>query len=456
MQIKNKIKGLLFLFALVSFLACKEETKKQSLKYTCPMASDSVFSNTPGKCPKCGMDLVLVEEAHLHHTDEPIAKQDTSKHYVCPMHPQVQTEGPGTCPICGMELEKIKSPLEAKAVSLNTLLKPANQQVIANVPMIHMMERAENIEMAAYGFVTYDSRHVGTVSSNFSGRIDRLYIKYRYQPIHKGQLIMDVYSPEIVTAEEELLFLLKNDTNNTTIINAAKEKLYLLGMSSEQLNEIIRNGKPAYRISILSKYNGHIHESNSLGMNNSTAPEMPVPPTLTEALSIKEGMYIQKGQNIFSVFDPDRAWVLLNIFPDQVSMIKLGNQVHIVPESNPNSDFKAKIDYIEPVYRTGNKTLTVRIYFDNANLKIPMGSQVSATIFAGNRSANWLPEEAVLSMGLDKVVFVRTGESFKARKIATGISNKHLIQVLSGLDKTEAVAANAQFLVDSESFIKTN
>jgi Cu(I)/Ag(I) efflux system membrane fusion protein len=81
---------------------------------------------------------------------------------------------------------------------------------------------------------------------------------------------------------------------------------------------------------------------------------------------------------------------------------------------------------------------------------------VKATIFAGDRSANWLPEEAVLSLGLEKVVFVRTGEAFMARKIETGITNKHLVQVLSGLEKTEAVAANAQYLVDSESFIKTN
>ena len=96
------------------------------------------------------------------------------------------------------------------------------------------------------------------------------------------------------------------------------------------------------------------------------------------------------------------------------------------------------------------------MYFDNSAFKIPIGSQVKATVFAGDRSANWLPEEAVLSLGLDKVVFVREGESFAARKIETGIINKHLIQVLNGLDKNEAVAANAQYLVDSESFIKTN
>ena len=137
-------------------------------------------------------------------------------------------------------------------------------------------------------------------------------------------------------------------------------------------------------------------------------------------------------------------------------MVKVGDKVRITPEVAPQKDFRAALSYIEPFYRDGSKTLSARIYFDNSALKIPVGSQVKATVFAGNRNASWLPEEAVLSLGLDKVVFVRTGESFAARKIGTGIINKHLIQVLSGLQKNEAVAANAQYLVDSESFIKTN
>jgi Cu(I)/Ag(I) efflux system membrane fusion protein len=167
-------------------------------------------------------------------------------------------------------------------------------------------------------------------------------------------------------------------------------------------------------------------------------------------------MYVQKGQNIFAVYNPNRAWALLNIFTGQAAMVKVGNKVRITPETNPADDFRASISYIEPVYRAGSKTVTARVYFDNSTYRIPIGSQVKATIFAGDRSANWLPEEAVLSLGLEKVVFVRTGEAFMARKIETGITNKHLVQVLSGLEKTEAVAANAQYLVDSESFIKTN
>lgn len=453
----HKLKWLASITITVLFIACNNGNKKAAVMYTCPMPQDSVFSDKPGKCPKCGMDLVLMEDHSMHSglnmTDN---SMDSAKGYTCPMHPNVHSDTAGACPVCGMQLEKVKSALEPKAVSLNTLLKPSNRQVIANVPMIHMMAREEDIEMESYGFITYDTRQTGVISSNFAGRIEKLYVKYRYQKITKGQRIMDIYSPELLTAQENLLFLLKNDPENTMLINAAKQKLYLLGMSNQQLNDVIKTGKPSYKVSVFSHYSGHIHESNSAGLNSNQAGTMRPLAVTTEELSVKEGMYVQKGQNIFSVYNPNRAWALLNIFTGQAALVKTGNKVRVRPETDPASDFRAAIDYIEPVYRDGSKTVTARVYFDNSSYKIPIGSQVKATIFAGDRSANWLPEEAVLSLGLDKVVFVRTGEAFIARKIETGITSKHLVQVLSGLEKTEAVAANAQYLVDSESFIKTN
>jgi len=445
-----------FAFA-VFFIACNSGNEKATVMYTCPMPQDSVFSDKPGKCPKCGMDLVLMENHSMHSGhDMSDSSMVITKGYTCPMHPHVQSDTAGTCPTCGMQLEKVKSPNEPKAVSLNTLLKPSNQQVIANVPMVHMMAREEDIEMESYGFITYDTRQTGIISSNFSGRIEKLYVKYRYQKISKGQRILDIYSPELLTAQENLLFLLKNDPENMMLINASKQKLYLLGMGNQQVSNVIKTGKPSYKVSVFSNYSGHIHESNSTGMGINQPEAMQQLAVTTEELSVKEGMYVQKGQNIFAVYNPNRAWALLNIFTGQAAMVKVGNKVRITPETNPADDFRASISYIEPVYRAGSKTITARVYFDNSTYRIPIGSQVKATIFAGDRSANWLPEEAVLSLGFEKVVFVRTGEAFMARKIETGITNKHLVQVLSGLEKTEAVAANAQYLVDSESFIKTN
>lgn len=459
---KTKVHKWMFAFFIAVFVfACNNKSKtagKTADQYTCPMPRDSFFSNKPGKCPKCGMELVKMENHTPHAEQEAMGSvAENIKGYTCPMHPKVHSDTAGNCPICGMQLEKIKSASEPKAVSLGALLKPVNQQVIASVPMVHMMDREENIEMESYGFVSYDTRQVAVISSNVSGRIEKLYVQYRFQKVNKGQKVLDIYSPELMTAQKNLLFLLRNDPENETLITAARQKLLLLGMSNQQLNTVLETGKAAYTVSVYSNYSGHIHESNLTGnMIKTKGSGMENISLTTEELSIKEGMYVQKGQNVFSVFNPGKAWAVLNIFTGQAAMVKVGDKVRIIPETDPKKDFRAAINYIEPFYREGSKTASVRVYFDNSILKIPIGSQVKATVFAGNRSANWLPEEAVLSLGLDKVVFVRTGETFSARKIETGIINKHLIQVLSGLNKNEAVAANAQYLVDSESFIKTN
>ena len=126
---------------------------------------------------------------------------------------------------------------------------------------------------------------------------------------------------------------------------------------------------------------------------------------ITEELSLKEGMYLQKGQSVFTVFNPDRAWAILNIYGENQALVKVGNTVRVVPETAPAKDFRAMIDFIEPFYRKESKTLTARVYFNNNNLKIPIGSQVRATIFGNTKDAYWLPKEAVLSLGIDKVVF---------------------------------------------------
>jgi Cu(I)/Ag(I) efflux system membrane fusion protein len=165
-------------------------------------------------------------------------------------------------------------------------------------------------------------------------------------------------------------------------------------------------------------------------------------------------MYIQQGQSVFTVFNPDRAWALLNIYGDNQSMVKVGNNVRVVPETAPEKDFRASIDFIEPFYRKESKTLSARVYFNNSSLKIPIGSQVKATIFGNTKEAYWLPKEAVLSLGLDKVVFTKSNGGFKAIKINTGIIHNKHIQILNGLTVSDSVAANAQYLMDSESFIK--
>lgn len=342
-----------------------------------------------------------------------------------------------------------------KSTDVNTLLKPPDAFVVSSVPVTSLQKQAEKIEINALGFIAYDTRNIGTISARISGRIEKLYVKYRYEKISAGQKIMDIYSPELLTGQQNLLFLLKNDSLNTGLINAAKQKLLLVGMSNEQLQQVINTRKSLFTISVYSMYSGHIHEAPSMmGKASGTPEEMNNVSLVTEELQLKEGMYVEKGQTVFSVYNPRKAWALLNVYADKQALVKTGDEVSVVPETAPLKKFEGKIDFIEPVFRKENKTTTARVYFNNSKLQIPIGSQVKATIYGNALNADWLPKSAVVSLGLGKVAFVRTNGGFVTRRVETGFENNGKVQILTGLTKDDSVAENAQFLIDSEGFVK--
>ena len=397
-------------------------------------------------------DTVSALSAHLPQTDDS-AKAEV---YTCSMHPQIIRDKPGKCPICNMDLvKKYTDNKKLEGIDLSMLLKPTNGFVISAIPVTTMEKRIENIEVDALGAVAYDTRQVGSISARVAGRIEKLYVRFRYQKVSAGQKIMDIYSPELLTAEQNLLFLLKNDAANTGFINTAREKLLLLGMSDAQLQQVVKTQQPSFTISVYSKYSGHIHEAsgvmNSGGNNPGAMKDINV---TTEELSLKEGMYIQKGQSIFSVYNPSKVWALLNIYADNQGLIKKGNAVHLTAETAPDNGFTGRVDFIEPFFRKENKTLSVRVYFDNSKLQLPVGSQVKAKISGSSQNAAWLPKESIVSLGLDKVVFVKAPGGFMPHIVATGFTNNGKTQILNGLAVTDSVAQNAQFLMDSESFIK--
>ncbi len=399
-------------------------------------------------------DTVASLSAHRHQADDSVRAEV----YTCSMHTQIIRDKPGKCPICGIELvKKSTDNKKIEGIDLSTLLRPTNGYVISSIPVTTLESSTENIEVDALGAVAYDTRQVGTISARVAGRIEKLYVRFRYQKIVVGQKIMDIYSPELLTAQQNLLFLLKNDAGNTSFINTAKEKLLLLGMSGAQLQQVIKTQKPSFTISVYSKYSGHIHEATGvMNSGNNNAGAMKDINVTTEELSLKEGMYIQKGQSIFSVYNPSKVWALLNIYADNQGLIKRGNAVQLTAETAPDNSFAGRVDFIEPFFRKENKTLSVRVYFDNSKLQLPVGSQVKAKISGSPQNAEWLPKESIVSLGLDKVVFVKAPGGFMPHIVATGFTNNGKTQILNGLAVTDSVAQNAQFLMDSESFIKIN
>ena len=180
-----------------------------------------------------------------------------------------------------------------------------------------------------------------------------------------------------------------------------KKNYYYLVFPGEQLQQVINTQKPLFTVSVYSRYSGHIHEAQGKEMSGSivAAPAMNENTSITtQELSLKEGMYLQKGQTVFKVYNPNKVWALLNIYPSDQSFIKVGNKVKIVPEARPDKDFNSSIYFIEPFFRPGSKTLTARVNIDNSVLQLPIGSQVKATIFSNPVNAEWLPKEAVLSL----------------------------------------------------------
>ena len=383
--------------------------------------------------------------------NEEISK--SSIFYTCSMHPQIIRHQPGQCPICGMNLvRKEDSSLEGSNVRLDGLLNPVDEFGLSSVPLTTIKNVREELVIEALGNIQNDTRELATISAKISGRIEKLYVRYRYQMIMPGEKIMEIYSPEITAAGQNLLFILNKDSSNTSMLEAAKQRLLLMGMSRDQLEQLVKFKRVSQTVSVYSDVMGHIHEAGQETMDESSQMES----TSTEPLSIHEGMYVQLGQRIFSLTNPLKAWAVLNIFPENQGLVKAGSTVKIIPEAFPKKAFQAKINFIEPFYNKGNKTLTTRVYFDNSNLRIPIGSQVRANISGAIIDANWLPRDAVLSLGLNEIVFVKTTDGFKAKKINTGIRQKNLIQVINGLAATDSVAINTRYLSDSESLIKIN
>lgn len=385
---------------------------------------------------------------HIHHETKDTTAE-AKPLYTCSMHPDIITDKPGQCPICGMTLTR-------KEVNTNISNDPADTAIkssMNNVPVTTMQQRRGETQIEALGTIQNDTRQLATISAKVSGRIEKLYVRYRYQMIMPGDKIMDIYSPDLATAQQNLLFLLKSDGSNTSLIAAAKQRLMLIGMSDQQLSQLIKNRELSTTISVYSNAMGHIHEAGQERMEASAQNDQSNS-TSTQPLSIREGMYVVAGQQIFSLTNPRKAWAVLSIFPQNQQLVKMGDEVTITPETMPGKVFKAHIDFIEPTFRSGSRTLAARVYFNNYQSGIPIGSQVRATIIKSNPGANWLPQEAIVSLGMNDVAFLKTATGFEARKILTGNKEKNQVQIISGLTATDSVAANAQYFTDSDSFIK--
>jgi Cu(I)/Ag(I) efflux system membrane fusion protein len=341
------------------------------------------------------------------------------------------------------------------AIDLNTVLQPVNSSVVSTVKAI-VPEQKEILEsITADGYLDFDTRTFNNIASRFSGRIEKLYIKYAFHEIHRGQRIFDIYSPELVTAQQDLIFIGKNSPMETQLISAAKQKLLLQGLTNEQVNQVVKTGKAFYSLPVYSPYDGHVHDVAHSQMSGSADQKAATDFSGNLPLAIKEGMYIEKGQTLFNVVDPHRLWAIIKIDRSDMDALKLNQPVNISLPDQPGKLLAGKVNFIEPVLQTGDKTTSIRVYLDNMDHDLKVNSLVKAEIKTGQTKGLWIPRSALVDLGRTQIVWLKKGAAYQAHQVSTGLVNGNEIQITKGLVVTDSLAFNAQYLTDSESFIKT-
>jgi membrane fusion protein, copper/silver efflux system len=380
--------------------------------------------------------------------------EDLADTYTCPMHPTVISDKQGVCPVCNMDLVRKARPREEIQITedLARLIKSPNETVTSKIKTIKGEYLSKELTLEPTGIVTYDPRQVFAIPVRVGGRLEKVYIKNIFQPVRKGMNVAEIYSQELVAAQQELIYLLNQKDKEEALVADSKSKLRLLGASEAQLSELISSRKVQYQFSVFSDHNGYVITDSQpapvapapsgMGMTSQTQP-MPAP------AFIREGNYVTAGQTLFKIVNTNALRIELNVMPAESKLIKAGDSITIT--LHDGGEIKTRIDLVQPFYEPGQEFVTIRVQVPNENLKI--GELVKARLKTKASAAMWIPREALVDLGLDQVVFVKTRNAFKAKRVDVQLQTKAQVAVL-GLSSSDEIAIQAQYLVDSEGFIK--
>jgi Cu(I)/Ag(I) efflux system membrane fusion protein len=388
--------------------------------------------------------------------------------YTCPMHPTVLSDRPGTCPVCGMDLvRKSKEGDEVKITEdLAKLIKSPNETVTASIKTVKGEYRSETINKELLGVVAYDTRNIYMIPARIGGRLEKVYLKYNYQRVTKGMKIAEVYSPELLNAQRELVYLLQNDSDNKRMVDAATSKLVLLGATEEQIKMLTSTKEVLNTFSIFSPYDGYLilnseapraplntstSADSNTGMGMNAVSKQTSEPNLISAESslLREGNYVTNGQTLFRVVNANSIWIEFNIPAEEAFNLTKDAAIEL---SINGKKGKARIDFIEPFTAQTQDFIQIHSYYRGDDLLI--GQLVKGTVLTKTKETLWLPKTAVMDLGINQVVFVKERGQFKARQVETGSRTDDFIEITKGITSGAEVASNAQYLMDSEGFVK--
>lgn len=368
-------------------------------------------------------------------------KERKIKYWQAPMNPSYIRDKPGKSPM-GMDLVPVYEDKEDNTKGGRIKIDPVTVQNMGVRTERVRKGRLEKI-IRSVGHLDYDERKIGYVTTKVSGWIEKLYVDYTGQKVKKGDRLFKLYSPELVSAQEEYLLSLRGGSYKSTkqtgnsqkrlqsLYSSAKQRLKYWDISDKQIKELKRTGIIKKALTIYSPFNGYVVHKN-----------------------IFEGQYQKAGTNLYKIADLSSIWVYVHIYEYELPWIKIGQWAEMELSYIPGKIFKGKITYMYPYLSKKTRDVKVRLEFSNPDLELKPEMYANVRIKSIMSEETIIaPEEAVINTGSRQIVYVSKGKGkFEPRDVTVGVEGAGgVVQILAGLSEGETVVTSGQFLIDSES-----
>lgn len=355
-----------------------------------------------------------------------------NEYYVCSMDPQVMEKQPGTCPICKMPLTKATiDTKQMQGIKIND-----EQAKLANIKVEAIVQSSIGRGTTLNGVFAVNQNKTEQISARIKGRIEQLYFKVIGTQVNKGDKLYDLYSRELLQAQEEYLLAIEKGkllkTGAQSFITAARNKLVLWGLSEAQITALENTSEPKITNTIYSKVSGIVTE-----------------------IPLKEGDYVNEGSEVYKVADLSSIWVEAQLYTNELAYLQEGHEVEVIPAPYPDERIKGSIVFTNPELQQQSKINLIRIEVYNAASRFKPGMQAYVQLKSEERKALVLPVDAVIQNAHNSLVWVQTQKNaFEPREVTTGIQSDERIEILSGLKEGEMVVTSGTYLLNSEYIFK--